>query len=146
MKLTKTIILLAVLAFSVQTVTAQRRNPDQQDNKTENKAESKSEDKTPAKLEEFIKDGTTVMEGMTPVYSQDKKYYIGIPDSLIGRDILMVTRMAETPAGFRANFFGYAGDQINSGMLRFEKGPDNNLFLTKVLAREQSRDTTQAMY
>ncbi|MDD3549493.1 MAG: hypothetical protein PHW88_03440, partial [Bacteroidales bacterium] len=78
MKLTKTIILLAVLAFSVQTVTAQRRNPDQQDNKTENKAESKSEDKTPAKLEEFIKDGTTVMEGMTPVYFQDKKYYIGI--------------------------------------------------------------------
>jgi hypothetical protein len=146
MKLTKTIILLAVLAFSVQTVTAQRRNPDQQDNKTENKAESKSEDKTPAKLEEFIKDGTTVMEGMTPVYFQDKKYYIGIPDSLIGRDILMVTRMSETPAGFRANFFGYAGDQINSGMLRFEKGPDNNLFLTKVLAREQSRDTTQAMY
>lgn len=48
---------------------------------------------------------------------RDKKYFIGIPDSLIGRDILMVTRMSETPAGFRANFFGYAGDQINSGML-----------------------------
>jgi len=146
MKLTKTILLLAVLAFSVQTGTAQRRNPDQKDDKTENNTESKKDSKTPAKLEDFIKAETSVMEGLTPVYYQDKKYYIGIPDSLIGRDILMVTRMAETPAGFRANFFGYSGDQINSGMLRFEKGPDNNLFLTKVLAREQSRDTTQAMY
>ena len=146
MKRTQTILILAILAFSLQPLTAQRRPQEQNNTQSENKPDSKTESKGPARLEEFIKAETAVMEGMTPVYVQDKKYFIGIPDSLIGRDILMVTRMAETPAGFRANFFGYAGDQINSGMLRFEKGPDNNIFLTKVLAREQSRDSTQAMY
>lgn len=146
MKFTKTILIVAFLALSLQEGVAQRRNQEQNDNKTENKSEPKTETKGPAKLEEFIKAGTVAMDGMTPVYIQDKKFFIGIPDSLIGRDILMVTRMAETPAGFRANFFGYAGDQINSGMLRFEKGPDNNIFLTKVLAREQSKDSTQAMF
>jgi len=146
MKLAKTILLLAVLALSLQTATAQRRNQEQNTTQTEAKADAKPETKGPARLEEFIKAETSVMEGMTPVFVQDRKYYIGIPDTLIGRDILMVTRMAETPAGFRANFFGYAGDQINSGMLRFEKGPDNNIFLTKVLAREQSADSTQSMY
>ena len=133
MKLAKTVLLLAVLALSLQTATAQRRNQEQNTTQTEAKADAKPETKGPARLEEFIKAETAVMEGMTPVFVQDRKYYIGIPDTLIGRDILMVTRMAETPAGFRANFFGYAGDQINSGMLRFEKGPDNNIFLTKVL-------------
>lgn len=146
MKSPKTLLMLAILAFSLQPVTAQRRPQEQNNNQTENKSESKTESKDPARLEEFIKAETAVMEGMTPVYVQDNKYFIGIPDSLIGRDILMVTRMAETPAGFRANFFGYAGDQINSGMLRFEMGPNNNIFLTKVLAREQSMDSTQAMY
>ncbi|HNR28577.1 MAG TPA: zinc-dependent metalloprotease [Bacteroidales bacterium] len=146
MKRTQTILILAILAFSLQPLTAQRRPQEQNNTQSENKPDSKTESKGPARLEEFIKAETAVMEGMTPVYVQDKKYFIGIPDSLIGRDILMVTRMSETPAGFRANFFGYAGDQINSGMLRFEKGPDNNIFLTKVLAREQSRDSTQAMY
>jgi hypothetical protein len=146
MKHLKTILIVAILALSLQPGAAQQRNQEQNNNQTENKSESKTEAKGPARLEEFIKAETAVMDGMTPVYVQDKKYFIGIPDSLIGKDILMVTRMAETPAGFRANFFGYAGDQINSGMLRFEKGPDNNIFLTKVLAREQSRDTTQAMY
>lgn len=146
MKSPKTLLMLAILAFSLQPVTAQRRPQEQNNNQTENKSDSKTESKDPARLEEFIKAETAVMEGMTPVYVQDNKYFIGIPDSLIGRDILMVTRMAETPAGFRANFFGYAGDQINSGMLRFEMGPNNNIFLTKVLAREQSMDSTQAMY
>ena len=86
------------------------------------------------------------MEGMTPVFVQDKKYYIGIPDSLLGRDILAVTRITKSPAGFRSNFFGYAGDELNEDMLRFVKGPDNNLFLCKILAREQSKDSTMAMY
>ena len=146
MKSTKILLMLAILALFLQPVTAQRRPQEQNNNQSETKTDAKTESKSPARLEEFIKADTPVMEGMTPVYVQDKKYYIGIPDSLLGRDILMVTRMSETPAGFRANFFGYAGDQINSGMLRFEKGPDNNIFLTKVLAREQSRDSTQAMY
>ena len=146
MKPAKTFLFLALLAFSLQPVNAQFRRGPQDANRSEKTTDEKKEDKTPANLDDFIKPETTIMKGMTPVYTQDKRTFLGIPDTLLGRDILMVSRIAEAPQGFRANFFGYAGDQINSGMLRFEKGPDNNLFLTKVLAREQSADSTQSMY
>ena len=43
-------------------------------------------------------------------------------------------------------FFGYAGDQIGSNVIRFEKGPNNKLFLKKVSFDEISKDSTQAMY
>ena len=105
MKSTKILLMLAILALFLQPVTAQRRPQEQNNSQSETKTDAQTESKSPARLEEFIKADTPVMEGMTPVYVQDKKYYIGIPDSLLGRDILMVTRMSETPAGFRANFF-----------------------------------------
>ena len=146
MKAAKTFLFLAILALGLQPVNAQFRRGPQETNRLEKTNDEKKEDKTPAPLGDFIKPETTVMQGMTPVYTQDKRIFLGIPDTLLGRDILMVSRIAEAPQGFRANFFGYAGDQINSGMLRFEKGSDNNLFLTKVLAREQSADSTQSMY
>jgi hypothetical protein len=68
------------------------------------KTETKAESKGPAKLDDFIKADALKMEGMTPVFVQENKYYLGIPDSLTGRDILMVTRMSETPEGFRLIF------------------------------------------
>ncbi len=86
------------------------------------------------------------MKGLTTVYMQDSKFFITINDSLLNRDILMVTRISKAAEGIRSSFAGYAGDQINEGMFRFEKGPNNKIFLRKILVRERSKDTTQSMY
>lgn len=144
MKHSNIILLLLIGCLTVQTLDAQTKDPARNNDKE--KTETKAESKGPAKLNDFIKADALKMEGMTPVFVQENKYYLGISDSLTGRDILMVTRMSETPEGFRANFFGYSGDQINDGVVRFEKGPNNSIFLTKVMAREQSKDSTQSMY
>jgi len=107
---------------------------------------SRSASREPAALATFIKPETTVMEGLTSVYIQEGRYYLSIHDTLIGRDILMVTRISKAAAGMRAAMSGYGGDQVNSGMLRFEKGINNKILLRKVLNREQSKDPANSMY
>ena len=102
--------------------------------------------KEPAALDKFIKPETSVMSGLTSVYYQEGRYYLAIHDTLIGRDILMVTRLSKAAAAMRASMSGYGGDQVNSGMLRFEKAPNHKILLRKVLTREQSKDSTNSMY
>ncbi|HEU5147339.1 MAG TPA: zinc-dependent metalloprotease, partial [Chryseosolibacter sp.] len=73
-------------------------------------------------------------------------YYFEIPDSILGRDLLVVARIAQGAAGVRPGHSGYAGDQIGSTIIRFEKGPGHKLFLRRITYEEQAGDTTDAMY
>jgi len=102
-------------------------------------------DKGPLSIEKFLKPDAKVMKGLTTVYYQENKFFLNINDSLIGRDLMMVTRISLGASGVRTDFEGYAGDQINQGVFRFEKGPNNKIFLKKVLNRERS-DSTSSMY
>src|SRR5690606_13715566 len=73
-------------------------------------------------------------------------YYFEIPDSLLGRDLLIVSRIAQGAAGAKTGYTGYAGDQIGNTIVRFEKGPGNKLFLRRITYEEQAGDTTNSMY
>ncbi|MDD3032986.1 MAG: zinc-dependent metalloprotease [Bacteroidales bacterium] len=105
----------------------------------------KGPEKAPQTIEKFIKSDAHIMKGMTTVYNQDNKFFININDSLLGRDLMMVTRISLGASGVRTDFEGYAGDQINQGVYRFEKGPNNKIFLRKVLNRERS-DSSSSMF
>ena len=96
--------------------------------------------KGPASLAKFIKPSAKIMRGMTTVYHQDNKYYININDTLLGRDIRMVSRISKGAEGIRNDFDGYAGDDINSATFRFEKGPNNKIFMRTVTFRERSNE------
>lgn len=102
--------------------------------------------KGPVAIEKFFKENSEKMEGMTTVYKQDNKFYLAIPDSLLGKEILLVSRVSKSAEGIRGSFSGYAGDQISEGVFKFEKGPDNKIFLTSVLLRERSESPEQPMY
>lgn len=99
--------------------------------------------KGPVNIIKFIKPSAKIMKGMTTVYMQDDKYYISIPDSLLNRDIMMVSRISKSAEGLKTAFSGYAGDQINEAMFRFEKGPDNKIFLKNIMLRERSSEAMQ---
>ena len=96
--------------------------------------------KGPANLAKFIKPSAKIMRGMTTVYHQDNKYYININDTLLGRDIRMVSRIAKGAEGIRNDFDGYAGDDINAATFRFEKGPNNKIFMRTVSFKERSNE------
>ncbi len=73
--------------------------------------------------------------GLFWVHKIDEKYFFEIPDSVLNREILVVNRISKAPAGLRngLGFFGYAGDQIGSNVIRFEKGPNNKVFIRNIL-------------
>lgn len=85
-------------------------------------------------------------DGMFTVHKVEDKYYFEIPESLLGREILVVNRLSKAAAGMRNFFFGYAGDLIGENVISFEKGPNNKIFLRSISYDEMSRDSTQPMF
>ncbi|MBO3698729.1 zinc-dependent metalloprotease [Roseivirga sp. E12] len=72
-------------------------------------------------------------EGLFNVHKLDKKYFFEIPNDLLGRDMLMVTRIAKTASGI-----GFGGGKTNTQMLRWERVED------KILLRIISTTITAA--
>ncbi|MGB1102466.1 MAG: zinc-dependent metalloprotease [Crocinitomicaceae bacterium] len=71
---------------------------------------------------EVIKKGAESDEGLFTVHKVDKDYFYEIPDSLLGREMLMVTRIAKTAAGM-----GFGGGKQNEQVLRWERKNDDVL-------------------
>lgn len=63
--------------------------------------------------------------GMFDVSYVKGKYYFEIPDSLLGREMLVVTRFIKTPAGYAK----YGGEQISERLITWELGPSDKVFL-----------------
>ncbi|MGI9549929.1 MAG: zinc-dependent metalloprotease [Aurantibacter sp.] len=64
-------------------------------------------------------------KGLFDVHQVSQKFYFEVPDSLLNREILVVTRFIKTPSGAR----NYGGEKIGENTVVFEKGPNNNIFL-----------------
>ncbi len=92
-----------------------------------------------------ITDKAITRRGMITTHKLDDKFFFEIADSTLGRDILVVSRIAKAGAEVRSSS-GYAGDQIGSSVIRFEKGPNNRIFMRKLSFRTYGPDSTTAMY
>jgi hypothetical protein len=81
------------------------------------------------------------------VHKIEDKYFFEIPDSLMGREIMTVTRVSKsaTVPG-SVGLPAYGGELLNRQVIRFEKGPDNKVFLRGVQYINVSADSTQPIY
>jgi len=70
----------------------------------------------------LMRNRQVLRKGLFSVHKVSDNYYFEIPDSILGRDLLVVARIAQGAAGVRPGYTGYAGDQIGSTIIRFEKG------------------------
>src|SRR4051812_20168959 len=77
-----------------------------------------------------ITDKAVTRKGMITTHKIDDKFFFEIADTTLGRDILVVSRISKSGTEIRAAQ-GYAGDQIGSTVIRFEKGPNNRIFMRK---------------
>jgi hypothetical protein len=100
----------------------------------------------PRPYKDVITSRAVTDRGLFDVHKVDDRYYFEIGDSMLGRDILVVNRISKAAAGMRSGFFGYAGDQIGQNIIRFEKGPNNKIFLRTVSFAEYARDSTSPMF
>ena len=74
---------------------------------------------------ELIKKGGTVKEGLFTVRHIEDKWYFEIPDSLLGRYLMCVTRYTAVPQ----NFGKFAGEEVNEATIYFERHDDKKLFM-----------------
>ena len=109
----------------------------QKDKGKETAQAAPSEKKDDSKIKPYnkvITDEAQTDEGLFAVHKLDDKYYFEIPDSLFNREMLMVTRIAQTASGL-----GFGGGKQNTQVLRWQKeGKD------KVLLRVVSHDVYAA--
>ena len=100
----------------------------------------------PRAFREVITDKAKTDEGLFRVHRVEDKWYFEIPDSLLGRDIMVVNRISRSSVNAPKAFGGYAGDEINESVIRFEKGPNNRIFLRGVSYMNFSKDSTREMF
>jgi hypothetical protein len=81
--------------------------------------------------------------GLFLVHKLEDRYFFEISDSLLGKDILVVNRISKAAADGRASGVGYGGDQIGENVIRFEKGPNNKVYMKNISFQETSSDTTE---
>jgi hypothetical protein len=102
----------------------------------------------PKPYKEVITAKAETSKGIFWVHKVEDRFYFEIPDTLLQRDMLVVNRISQAPAGLRSggSFFGYAGDQIGQNVVRFEKGPRNRIFLRTISYAEYAKDSTSPMF
>ncbi len=120
--------LVAVLSINCIKAQEKKQQPANAADTAKKIAAKPTEQKTGLKpYSEVITDKAITHKGFFTVHKIEDKYYFEIPDSLIDREWMANVRIAKT-----ANGIGYGGEQQNNQTLRWEKGPDNKLFLRVV--------------
>ncbi len=89
-------------------------------------SEKSKEAKKPKSYDDIITKEAVTDHGLFDVHKIKDKYYYEINDSLLGREMLMVTRIAKTASGI-----GFGGGKQNTQVLRWHK-KDQNILLRVV--------------
>jgi len=97
--------------------------------------------KGPKPYRQVITNKAKTTLGLFMVHKVDNSYFFEIPDSVLNRDLLVVNRISKSAADIRKGFSGYAGDEIGENVIRFEKGPNDKLFMKSISYSEQSKDS-----
>ncbi|AZI24972.1 DUF5117 domain-containing protein [Pedobacter sp. G11] len=59
--------------------------------------------------------------GLFKTHKVDDKWYFEIPDSIINREMLVVTRLAKAPVGIKVGNQQYGGEELNEQVWKWEK-------------------------
>lgn len=91
---------------------------------------SGADDDGPKPFGEVIPDDAVTDSGMVVVHQVDGDWYFEVPEALLGRDLLFITRIAGVPPGLGG--FLPAGVSLEEQVMRFERRGD------RLLLRKQS--------
>ncbi len=92
----------------------------------------------PKPYKDVITERAISRTGLFTVHRVEDKWYFEIPDSIVGRDILVSTRYGKTAAGGN-----YGGEAVNLQTIRWEKGPSHTLFMKVLTIVSVAADSTQ---
>ncbi len=99
----------------------------------------------PKPYKEVITEKAKTMKGLFTVHKVEDRYFFEISPKMFGRDILVVNRVSKSSVETPKSFSGYAGDQIGENVIRFDKGPNNKVYL-KNISYNVNPDSSKPMF
>ena len=126
-----TILSCLFIFFLSADLLAQKKKKDQKKPSTEAVAtDAKKPDakKEPKPYKKVIDSTAITQKGLIDVHKVGDKYLFEVADSLIGKEIMTITRYSKTPAG--GGIFG--GEEVNRQVIKFEKGLNHNILVRSV--------------
>jgi hypothetical protein len=138
-----TLIIMCSLLFSVPGTFAQSKKKKKADKNPITAVDPKAADakKKPKPYKKVIDSTAVTQKGLIDVHQIDNKYLFEIPDSLLGSEMMTITRYSKTPAG--GGIFG--GEEINRQVVRWEKGLNDNILLRSITYVIMSPDEDKPM-
>ena len=100
-------------------------------------ADEEAEDTTTA-YSDVITDDAVTSEGLFDTHMIDGDLFYEIPLDMIGREMLLLTRIARTPDGV-----GYGGSKVNTSTVRWER--DGDRVLLRLVSYNNVADDTTAI-
>lgn len=134
----RTFWLLPLLLAILTSCSSLRGARDTSGSDTEN-GKSDEKDDGPKEFSEVIKDDFEKDEGLFTVYKDKTTYYFDIPDEQLGKEFLMVTRIAKT-----ATNLNWGGAKTNTQTLRWVRQGDN--ILLRVVGYTNVADEEEPIY
>ena len=143
------LVLFAMLFSTIDSDAQSRRKRKQQEEEAAAKKAAAAQKKKPAPKKGGIQPFDKVItkeaktdEGLFTIHRIDQKYFFEIPNDLLGRDMLMVSRIAKTAAGI-----GFGGGKTNTQMLRWDRDHDkiNLKIISTVVTAADSLPVAEAV-
>ena len=119
--------LILVFTFPSEMIAQKKKS---KENNTEETATKSQKSKTP-KYADFVTKKTTTDEGLFKVHNTDNKFMYEIPKNYFGKEMLLVTRIKDIPAGLGGGYVN-AGSKINTQVVVWEE------FQNKILLKVKS--------
>lgn len=95
----------------------------------------------PKPYKEIITGKAKTTKGLFTVHKIDEKYFFELDEALFGREIMAITRFSKVAGGGGT----YGGELANQQVLKFEKGPENKVFV-RVVTIISVADSSQPIY
>ena len=106
--------------------------------KKEESAEKKKDDKKkPSEYETLMKKKGTVLPGVMTTRHIEGKWYFEVPDTLLGRLFLVVTRFTGVPQDFGK----FSGEEVSRSAVYFERRDDKSLILRSYVLSQLADST-----
>lgn len=130
--LTRLLLLVFIIGFSTESSAQFWKKKKKETPKAAVKPKPKKDAIKP--YEKVVTKDHQTDEGLFKVHTKDDAYLFEIPDSLLKREMLMVTRIAKTASGI-----GFGGAKANTQVLRWEK--KNKHILLRIVSHSVVADT-----
>ncbi len=120
--------MISVFAFQTEIKAQKKKSKKEKTEQTPTKSTLKKS-KSP-KYSDFVTAKTKSDEGLFKVHNTNNKFIYEIPESHLGKEMLLVTRIKEIPAGLGGGYVN-AGSKINTQVVVWEKFQDKILLKVK---------------